>query len=596
MPLNLPADWKSLNVSRDLRIRGNYDQNLRVQRLGHTPVIYAVWLPDASEDPRPHQGRSKQGTGKRLPMKASTGHTDPIEAGKWTIQWWKEQQQRQVQLLNDQEEREQHSLHKYWKTWFAKQSAEQQSKRNFDRWKRDTQSKWHGESYGIKHQPWAQKSVDLITNGDLAEYFTGVLDARRTDKNDMSETKRQQKTLIRALLEEARLENPNLGEPKFPKIPKTIKEVKALNQYQWDCLLRSVVELSEATCRFSREPDSYRLLQFSEYRRSNQRNWVDLWDALHIQWFFYTRAEDMPRFRCEWFRREQEDIVLHLEVTKGDRMTHDTYAYRADANSLIGDVLTRKGHRGYAVLPHLSRKKGQEAQSMVMQTLNYLLKEAGTYANEKFEAGIDIQQLKWTTIRHTAFRLTLEDLPELDRPKELKDFAENGHTSREMLLERYLNPLKREQQARAAREKIKPGKHTGSFFAEIMGAPESEEQRKKILALTTLEKQAAVREANRILSIKAKRGAEENASFVKHLKATNDTNKLIRLYEQVSDHPLPKVLKKLSETDPDKFKDSLVRAFECKDHELIGIDANGMRFIYLREDCLPTNVAYPVVI
>ena len=163
---------------------------------------------------------------------------------------------------------------------------------------------------------------------------------------------------------------------------------------------------------------------------------------------------------------------------------------------------------------------------MVMQTLNYLLKKAGTYANEKFEAGIDIQQLKWTTIRHTAFRLTLEDLPELDAPKKLRDFAANGHTSEKMLLERYLNPLKREQQARAAREKIKPGKHTGSFFAEIMGAPESEEQRKKILALTTLEKQAAVREANRILSIKAKREAEEKVSLIKHLKATNDTNKL----------------------------------------------------------------------
>ena len=189
----------------------------------------------------------------------------------------------------------------------------------------------------------------------------------------------------------------------------------------------------------------------------------------------------MPRFRCEWFTRHQEEFVLRLEVTKGDRKTHDTYAYRGDALSLINDALTRKGHRGYAVLPHLSRKKGQEAQSMVMQTLNYLLKEAGTYANEKFEAGIDIQQLKWTTIRHTAFRLTLEDLPELDAPKALKNFAENGHTSREMLLERYLNPLKREQQARAAREKIKPGKHSRDFYESIIKQPDSEEQRKKIL-------------------------------------------------------------------------------------------------------------------
>lgn len=599
MPLDLPADWKSLNVSRDLRIRGNYDQNLRVQRLGHTPVIYAVWLPDASEDPRPHQGRSK-GTGKRLPMKASTGHTDPIEAGKWTIQWWKEQKQRQVQLLNDQEEREQHSLHKYWNTWFTKQSALQKSKRNFDRWKRDTQSKWHGESYGIKHQPWAQKSVDQIHSGDLANYFTEVLDARRTDTNDMSETKRQQKTLMRALLNEARLENPTLGEPKFPEIPRAIKEVVALNQNQWDCLLQSVIELSDGSCRFSTEADSYRTLPFSEYRRSNQRNWVDLWDALHIQWFFYTRAEDMPRFRCEWFRQEQEDIVLHLEVTKGDRKTHDTYAYRADANALIRDVLTRKGNVGYAVLPHLSRRKRQEAESMVMQTLNFLLKRAAEFANEKFNTAIDIKALSWTTIRHTAFRLTLEDNPDLDAPKKLRDFAANGHTSEKMLLERYLNPIRREQQARGSREKIKPGKHTGHFFDLIMEQPDSEEQRKKILALSDADKHAAVKEANRRWEIYngkqlAKRNGREDVVRMA-LERSNYAPDLML-------HLLLKTSSKYTDEQVDNFKNNPERLkkmwmwiLKHHDNRRRGIDANGEVFIYFEGQPLPKRITYPVTI
>ena len=48
-------------------------------------------------------------------------------------------------------------------------------------------------------------------------------------------------------------------------------------------------------------------------------------------WFFYLRAEDIPRLKSEWFRDTGEEIICDLEITKGDRDKHPTTHYRPDA-------------------------------------------------------------------------------------------------------------------------------------------------------------------------------------------------------------------------------------------------------------------------
>jgi hypothetical protein len=53
--------------------------------------------------------------------------------------------------------------------------------------------------------------------------------------------------------------------------------------------------------------------------------------------------------------------------------------------------------------------------------------------------------------------LTLEEYPELGTSRYIRDFAENGHTSPEMLHERYLRFIEREATAKRAQAKIKPG-------------------------------------------------------------------------------------------------------------------------------------------
>ena len=58
-----------------------------------------------------------------------------------------------------------------------------------------------------------------------------------------------------------------------------------------------------------------------------------------------------------------------------------------------------------------------------------------------------------TNIRHTAFRLTLEELDMVSfDDQEMRLFADNGNTSIEMLNKTYLNHIKRGKLASKARE------------------------------------------------------------------------------------------------------------------------------------------------
>jgi hypothetical protein len=54
-----------------------------------------------------------------------------------------------------------------------------------------------------------------------------------------------------------------------------------------------VVDLSLDTARQLLGPEEYLELEWSKNNRLNPRNWVDLYDALLLEWFFYLRAEDM---------------------------------------------------------------------------------------------------------------------------------------------------------------------------------------------------------------------------------------------------------------------------------------------------------------
>jgi len=176
-----------------------------------------------------------------------------------------------------------------------------------------------------------------------------------------------------------------------------------------------------------------------------------------LEWFFYLRAEDMYRLRSEWFKDQgNRTVVCNLETTKKDRPIHQTTHYRNDAYR-FWERLKRRKPSGYLVLPQIERPSGNPADSHVLKTLNFLLKHVmdQTFGNEFPSAG-----RKWTTIRHTAFRLTLEEDPSLAIPPKINSFADNGHTSPDQLRNTYLRYIDAERTARESRQTIGEGKWT----------------------------------------------------------------------------------------------------------------------------------------
>ena len=469
MAKDLPEEWtngtlNTLYVVRDLGLKkSGVPADLRVKRKRGktTSVLYAEYLPSEADDPRPHAGRTRNGKGRRITRESSTGTKDPFQAGRRAIEWVLEDQRQAREKKEQQEQDEHHNLHAYWEGYFAKESRKRESTRGFARWKRDESLKWEGEGYGIKHQPWSNKPVDRINTLDLQDYWS-VLDQRRTPTNDMSGTKKQQKTLIRKLLTEARTDFPHLRIHDFPEITSQKQQVRHLTRKEWDLLLKKAVELSEGAARKNLSVSEYQDLQFSKANNQNQRNWVDLYDCLNLMWFFYLRAEDLPRIRAEWFQDKGEEIVCFLEITKGDRDKQETRNYRQDALENWRRMNQRRP-KGFLVFPHTKRSAG-ETNSTLKRTWNLLLRTALD------ACGIPSDGMTMTNIRHTAFRLTLEEAPELGQEPWIGAFAKNGMTSAPMLRETYLKHIEEELTAKKVRAKIKPG--TWSMVRGRIGDPD----------------------------------------------------------------------------------------------------------------------------
>jgi len=437
-----------LSVS-ELGIKGSYPNNLKIRKVAKTQNLAASWLPSEEDDHRPNKGRVGK-SGKRDPLRGSMGTPDPYEAAKKAVVWVQELQ-RSAKVAREQEAAERHhSLETYWERWFAREGSKRQTQRNFARWSRDTRLKWDGGSYGVKHQPWAQKAVTKITSADFDDYWA-VLDARRTATNDMGGTKAQQKTLIRELFKEAKSDFPHLSIPDFPSISRQVKQVQHLKKDEWNRLMAKIVELSGGAARSDLSVQQYKSLEWRASNRLNQRNWVDLYDTLNLMWFFYLRAEDLPRLRAEWFQDHGDEIICLLEETKGNRPLQRTTHYRPDAVA-NWKRMNKRRPKGLLVFPHINRSE-LDVSGTLKKNLNDLLR----YALEQCEPPIPASGMTMTNIRHTAFRLTLEEVPELGSAPGIFAFAQNGMTSAEMLQRTYLRFIEEEATAKRARSQIRPG-------------------------------------------------------------------------------------------------------------------------------------------
>ena len=457
MPKDLPEDWingklMSLKVSDLVR---NAPERLYIFKTKtsyrKTEGLQCRWLPvPESIDIRPNAGRNS--SGKRLPYKASTGFDDPYKAAKAAVRWHQELQEDIDRQKQNKEYNSNHSLHIYWEKWFAKFKQTDASPRN----RRDRLNQWNGKGWGLAEQKWSHKSIDEIDALDIEEYFA-LLDKRGSGKKgSMYNQKANQKTLLNKLNKEARKDFPKLQPFVFPVITKYKEEVEHFTKEEWQQIIEKVIELSGGKAQKSFSENQYQKLDWGMGVDYREKNWVDFYDCLMLNWFFYLRAKDIPILKGEWFQDKGDGQVrLFLEeIKQGRTKKYETAHYRPDGYKFWKRMNMRRP-KGYLAFPFYQRTLGSENDSNVKEVLNKMIKKVVELCHIKKR-----KKVVWGMVRHTAFRLTLQDDPELGRPPDIFTFASNGHTSQKMLMENYLLAIDRENVALRTQKKIKPSTYS----------------------------------------------------------------------------------------------------------------------------------------
>ncbi len=108
--------------------------------------------------------------------------------------------------------------------------------------------------------------------------------------------------------------------------------------------------------------------------------------------------------------------------------------------------------KGLLIFPHTKETEG-ETSSTLIRNWNNLLK----HALDACDPPIPSEGIKVTNIRHTAFRLTMEEAHELGQEPGMHAFAVNGLTSSEMVRANHQPIIEEEVTVKRTRAKIKSG-------------------------------------------------------------------------------------------------------------------------------------------
>ena len=215
---------------------------MRLKCIHNSKKIYAQYLPPEEDDPREHQGRCKNGKGKRIVIQESMNTCHFLEAAKRSVKCV-QSKEKELRLIQDEKlGKTSNTLEKYWNIYFQKTSKTRQTQRNYKRWEREEILKLTAPDYWISNQTFCCKSVDLISRSDFEDYFSLLKrPSKKSNGSSGSGIKGQQKTLINKLF--AIAENDFTGHrfPSFPPINKDTKQVQHFTIEQWKLLLRTVL-------------------------------------------------------------------------------------------------------------------------------------------------------------------------------------------------------------------------------------------------------------------------------------------------------------------------------------------------------------------
>ena len=454
----IATDWKTLNIwdfRKELAIgkRTDFPANLCLVRKVYSENIYASYLPDLEEDTRIRKKDKSGKKKKRRSIIKSTGETNPKFAAQYAINWVKEKQIELAQNVLTVEDNISYSLAHYWEIYFPKFQEEKKNRISADQLIRDERNKWFSEKIGINKEEFAHKNLKLITKLDLHNYFQTLKVGTQKDI----------KTLINKLWNEAQLQNSELyvghNFPSFPKIKSNNgKQVIHFRSNDWELLVNCINQLSGGVARQNLSIEEYENLEFKTCTRDNQRNWVDLFDALWVNYSFFLRSQDLHRLKIEWFRKDlkHREFVLMHPTPKSDRKIKETRNIRDDAFDFMLRLMNRRSDNGWLLFPSYKRQCEGGAENKVMRNMNFLLQ----IAVEKCLPEFSLKDANVKAIRHTSFRHHFEDDPILGDPDKIRMFAENALTTPEMLQSTYLDYINREETLRGSKKKMRKSNYS----------------------------------------------------------------------------------------------------------------------------------------
>ena len=437
--------WINISDSRSelgLGNRVSFPTNLYLKKRVNSPYFYATWMPDLEEDYR-------VATKKRRPLESSTGTADARQASLNAITWVKEKQKDCVYKINEIVETKSKCLEYYWDEHFEKYTTARSKNSSAKQQIRDERNKWFSPTYGIGKEQFSKIRVDQISKKDIDDYF-------RTLSSGM---KSQQKTVLKSLFDIAEPDFIGHSFPSFPKIDGVQEEqVKHFESDEFETLMNTIIQLSGGAAKREMSFEEYNHLEYNEFNRQNQRNWVDLYDAILVNYFFFLRPQDVPRLQIKWFTEvpEHEEFVIRNKEPKGDRRIEKTRNMRPDAYPFFRRLLKRRPDEGWVNSPFIKRPIDGGAEKYVLRTLNFLLKKAV----DKCLPNWDLLDVNMKTIRHTSFRHHLEDDMTLGTYPKIVAFAKNGLTSPDMLQDTYINYISRERTLRESKKNMRSSNYS----------------------------------------------------------------------------------------------------------------------------------------
>ena len=104
--------------------------------------VYARWLPEEEDDPRPRSYDQHGRLKKRIPYSASMGTHDPMEGGRLAVQWLKQLKKDLVAQMGQKDYDKQHSVEECFKDWWKAERKRLESKQTGDSSILDREKLW----------------------------------------------------------------------------------------------------------------------------------------------------------------------------------------------------------------------------------------------------------------------------------------------------------------------------------------------------------------------------------------------------------------------------------------------------------------------